>query len=93
MKYQAIVTPDGLALHLDGPYEGRMNDISILHDSGLECRLDELLDGAEGSRVQDRFYLFGDKAYGSFSTVMSPFGSSVPPQEMELTHGKGQGCS
>ena len=37
-KIQAICTPDGLIPVLDGPYEGRINDYSMLSLSDIEAR-------------------------------------------------------
>jgi hypothetical protein len=35
MKFQAVVTPDGLIVHLAGPYEGKKHDMGMLRDSQL----------------------------------------------------------
>ena len=42
IKWQGIMTPDGI-LTLQGPYEGRINDWAIYHDTKVESRLREVL--------------------------------------------------
>jgi hypothetical protein len=70
MKYQGIVTPDGLIVHFGGPFKGRLNDITMLRESGLEQKFEELYkDEQEG----EFFVLFGDKAYISLVRILSPF--------------------
>jgi hypothetical protein len=39
LKYQAVVTPDGLGADIDGPIEGRRADITMLRMSNIEDRL------------------------------------------------------
>ncbi len=41
-KIQAITTPDGLILTVDGPFEGKVNDLTMVRKSGLEARLKEV---------------------------------------------------
>ncbi|KAK9427100.1 hypothetical protein V1505DRAFT_381333 [Lipomyces doorenjongii] len=36
IKYQSIVTPDGLIIHMDGPYSERRHDCYISQSSELE---------------------------------------------------------
>jgi len=58
LKFQSIVTPDGLLFHLAGPVEGRRHDITLYRDAGT----DEMFDA--GLLVHGvRYCLFGDKAY------------------------------
>ncbi len=35
LKFQAVTTPDGLALYFYGPVEGRTHDVHMLSTSGL----------------------------------------------------------
>lgn len=41
LKYQSVVTPDGLICHLFGPVEGRRHDSGVLLESGLLPRLQQ----------------------------------------------------
>jgi len=41
-KVQGIATPDGLLLAVDGPFEGKVNDLTMVRKSGLEARLKQV---------------------------------------------------
>ncbi len=58
MKFKLIVTPDGLALHVDGAHEGRRHDQTIWRRSKLDEKLEQILIHED---VQYRIY--GDNAY------------------------------
>jgi len=58
IKFQSIVTPDGLFFHLAGPMEGRRHDVTLYRDAGTDAMLEA------GLLVQGvRYCVFGDKAY------------------------------
>ena len=60
-KFQAIVVPYGLIVHLYGPMEGQRHDSSILRMSGLMEELEQVpLDRANPG---DMFALYGDSGY------------------------------
>ena len=56
--YSTLTTPDGLSFYLHGPEVGRGHDPTLLHDSGLQGRLQACLN-VDGRQ----FYLYGDAAY------------------------------
>lgn len=58
LKFQTLVAPDGLALHVAGPYEGRRHDLTIWRWSELDAELQTklMIDGVQ-------FYIYGDSAY------------------------------
>ena len=58
LKFQSIVAPDGILLHLDGPYLGRHHDAWVLQVSGLLEILDVQLQKGEKS-----YCIYGDPAY------------------------------
>jgi hypothetical protein len=66
LKFQTLVTPDGMIAHIFGPLEGRYHDITLLRRSQLEGRLkrDARFNG---------YVVFGDPAYGRTSHFTSPF--------------------
>jgi hypothetical protein len=39
IKYQAVMTPDGLMSHFPGPWEGRVGDYRMFMESNLQARL------------------------------------------------------
>jgi hypothetical protein len=77
MKFQAVVTPDGLIAHLDGPYRAPQNDSGVLNGSGLLSHIEEhaIQPGLnEGDPPSRRFYqLYGDSAYGVSPYIISPY--------------------
>lgn len=58
IKFQSVVTPDGLVALLFGPILGSRHDSYMLGESGLMPRLHELM--PEGTEL---FSLYGDPAY------------------------------
>ena len=60
IKFQSIVTPNGMIAHLYGPIEGRRHDVTLLRESGILEELEEL-----NWQTRDGlpFTLYGDPAY------------------------------
>jgi hypothetical protein len=77
IKYQGVVTPDGIIVHLSGPYRGRQHDSSILTDSYLRQYLAEHGIGPEGEQM----VLYGDEGYPRLGQIQSPFRGRVLPQD------------
>jgi hypothetical protein len=69
IKFQSVVTPDGIISHLTGPWVGRRHDSRMLRESGLMPHLEEYAKGTDG-RVM---HLYGDPAYPLTQYIMSPF--------------------
>jgi hypothetical protein len=69
LKYQAVVTPDGLIAHLYGPLEGRYHDVTAWHKSGLAEHLAQHAYNPDGIALQ----IFGDPAYGVTEHLLSPY--------------------
>lgn len=67
LKFQAVVSPDGLMGPIFGPVEGRRADSGILEMSGLE---DICVTFAQGSGGRQLF-VYGDPAYGTSNAVIS----------------------
>lgn len=67
MNYQAVVTPDGLAIHFWGPIEGRRHDITLLYESKLIDYMEEHPD------LFDGYAIYGDPAYGVRKFIVSGF--------------------
>jgi len=73
VKFQNVLTPDGLFFHLFGPWEGRRHDMTLYYESGLDVVLpDALMIGCS------QYYIYGDAAYmvrpwlqAAFSGVMT----------------------
>jgi nuclease HARBI1 len=74
IKFQTLVTPDGLISHLWGPIEARRHDITMLRAS----RLDEAL-GAH--QCFNNYFVYGDPAYGCTERFVCPFDTVTMTQE------------
>lgn len=64
LKFQSIVTPDGLIAHLHGPIEGRRHDMALLNISGVLV---------EARRYLQGYALYGDSGYQNCGLLVSPF--------------------
>lgn len=80
LKFQSVVTPDGLISHLSGPYAGHRHDVGILRLSGLLEHMKRTFRDAGGP-----FSLYGDGGYGTSVHLLSPFkGAHVTADMAEL---------
>ena len=66
LKFQSVITPDGIIVSLFGPVEGRRHDLFLLKLSQLEARLSEMpqLEG---------FLMYGDQGYRYSNHIAIPF--------------------
>ncbi|ETV93793.1 hypothetical protein H310_12357 [Aphanomyces invadans] len=69
VKFQTLVTPDGIIAHAYGPIEGRRHDLTILRRSDSESVI------AGDDRFRG-FIVYGDPAYGYPDQLASPFGGA-----------------
>ncbi|ETL78445.1 hypothetical protein L917_20751 [Phytophthora nicotianae] len=81
LKYQSVIAPDGIIIHLRGPYAGTLHDAFILRESGLlEAAAEHLKFGGK----HDIFY--GDPAYGQQDHIIAPFkGALLTEDEQEFS--------
>lgn len=71
LKYQAVTSPCGLAMHLCGPMEGRRHDWTLYMNSGLERSLPHLMN------VNNEMYcIYGDSGYSARWFLYIPFSGS-----------------
>ncbi|KXS11130.1 hypothetical protein M427DRAFT_102802, partial [Gonapodya prolifera JEL478] len=59
LKYQGVVSPDGIIIHLAGPFLGPDHDLSIFRKSGLN----ELLALHAFGPAHEPYQVYGDPAY------------------------------
>ncbi|KDN35135.1 hypothetical protein RSAG8_11823, partial [Rhizoctonia solani AG-8 WAC10335] len=67
LKFQAIVTPDGLMRPVYGPVEGCRADGGVLEMSGLEKMCLDHAKGMDGRQL----FVYGDSAYGVSDAILS----------------------
>ena len=76
IKFQSVVTPNGLIANLAGPFEGKRHDSTMLHESGLltDLRHVAFYNG-------DPLCLYGDPAFPLGVHLQAPFkGNNITPQ-------------
>jgi hypothetical protein len=69
IKFQSVMTPDGIISHLTGPWVGRRHDSRMLKESGLVTELEQYAKGINGEIM----HLYGDLAYPLTPYIISPF--------------------
>lgn len=84
LKFQSVVTPDGIIAHLSGPWIGRRHDARMLKESNLLEILSTHANGIDGEAMQ----LYGDPAYGVHQYLLSPFRGAQLTQEQNLFNKK-----
>lgn len=78
LKYQVIVTPDGIIAHLFGPVEGLQHDAAVLTESRILDILDIHVYASDGTPLQ----IYGDPAYGISEHLITPFqGAAIAGNE------------
>jgi len=76
LKFQNLLTPDGLFFHFFGPVEGRRHDMTLYHESGMDATLaDALIVGGE------QYYLYGDVAYMMRPWLQTAFEGILSPDQ------------
>ena len=69
LKFQSVVLPNGLIANLNGPYEGRRHDATMLNDSGLVRDLQAVA----WANDETPLCLYGDPAYPLGIHLQAPF--------------------
>lgn len=83
LKFQSVVTPDGMIANLYGPVEGRRHDAFLLTDSGLLGQLEVHMDRPNAAEGTPPVYsLYGDPAYPIRAHLLRPFrGANLTEQQ------------
>ena len=69
LKFQGLMIPNGLIVHLAGPWVGRRHDSQMLTESGLYPELEQYAHGVDGRPM----HVYGDSAYSLSRYIISPF--------------------
>ncbi|CAN0432406.1 unnamed protein product [Pylaiella littoralis] len=73
MKFQGVVTPDGIFVDLWGPVMGTRHDNYLLAQSGLMQKVATHFNSPSGHP----YCLYGDPAYGLSNHLLSPFSTTT----------------
>ncbi|KAJ8910570.1 hypothetical protein NQ315_008955 [Exocentrus adspersus] len=79
LKYQSVVSPDGIIINLQGPYPGRRHDAAILRESNFYEQLEQHAVFPNGHS----FVVYGDSAYGIRELLLCPFPNTEHVQDEE----------
>ena len=82
LKFQSVVTPNGMIANLFGPVEGRRHDSAVVRMSGLMAEL-------EHRQMRDRagraMAVYGDPAYPLREYLQCPFkGANITPGQQDF---------
>ena len=78
LKFQSVLSPDGLIISLAGPWLGKVHDVRMLRESGLPELLRHFCVCPDGTA----FALYGDPAYGDTIFIFAPFkGTSLTREQ------------
>nr|CAI5855962.1 unnamed protein product [Callosobruchus analis] len=69
LKYQSIVTPDGMTVSLLGAFEGRRHDAGIFRESHIYAQLENKVRYPNGCH----YVIYGDLAYGIRELLLCPY--------------------
>lgn len=83
IKFQTVGLPNGIIVHLSGPYEGRIHDANMLRQSGLLPQLEEHMDRPQeyGGGV---YSIYGDPAYPIRAHLIAPYPTANITAEQRL---------
>lgn len=82
MKFQSVMSPAGIILHLFGPVEGRRHDASMLDTSGLLPQLDQL--NRPAHLGGGPYAVYGDPAYPLRTHLLCPFADPDTPEQQHF---------
>lgn len=68
LKYQSVITPDGIIISLKGAFEGRRHDAGIFRESGFYNEMEE---NCVFENI--RFCIYGDQGYGLRELLLRPY--------------------
>jgi hypothetical protein len=81
LKYQCVLTPDGIVIHIFGPVEGRRHDLTVYRQSGLQSILDAHFWSPNGTQL----CIYGDPAYSRAPHLISPYkGSAISAEQSKF---------
>ena len=74
MKFQAVMLPCVICVHLYGPYEGQRHDSAMLHDSNL---LQEVAQHNPQVNGRPMYILYDDNGYPVEQAILAPFRETI----------------
>ena len=84
LKYHALMSPDGIVIHIYGPVDGRRHDKTVYKESGLASLLEKHL----WTPDRQPLYIYGDPAYNVGPHILSPYKGPVVTGEQHTFNSK-----
>lgn len=82
LKFQSIVAPDGIIVHMHGPALGKRHDSGMLRESGL---LDQLEHQMPVPPEGGAYCIFGDQAYPLRPQLITPYkGNNLTEEQADF---------
>ena len=78
LKFQTVVTPDGMIASLFGPMEGKRHDAAVLRESHL---VNYIRQNIPAFHAAGHGQLYGDSAYPLCPEILTPFKHHVTPDQ------------
>lgn len=79
LKFQNITCPDGIIIHMSGPYRGTRHDAGMLYESDLINILENRL-----TFLDTQYCIYGDLAYPLIPVLLKPYFGAQITQEQNL---------
>lgn len=79
VKYQSVITPDGIIINLNGAHPGRNHDAAIFRDSEIYDQLQRNVVFQNGQYV-----LYGDQGYGIRELLLVPYANPVTEEQQNF---------
>jgi len=73
LKYHAVVSPDGIVIHIYGPVDGQRHDETVYKESGLASLVERHFWTSDGQAL----FLYSDPAYNIGPHILLPFKGPV----------------
>ncbi|KIJ25049.1 hypothetical protein M422DRAFT_145348, partial [Sphaerobolus stellatus SS14] len=80
LKYHAVLSPDGLVIHVFGPIDGRRHDETVFKESSLA----DLLEKHFWTPAGELLYLYGDAGYLVGPHIILPYKEPVLTPQQEV---------
>lgn len=87
IKFQNVMAPDGIVLHMNGPWAGSRHDAGIFGRSNILDLLKEKL-----SYENETFCIYGDSAYPLSTYIQTPFKGTILSSDQALFNSVMSGC-
>ncbi|XP_033754685.1 protein ALP1-like [Pecten maximus] len=84
LKYQSVVTPNGLVVNMFGPIEGKRHDAGMLRESQLQQQMRQYMTTPTG----DMYAVYGDPAYPLTPYIITPYRGGVVSANQPLFNKK-----